>query len=377
MTTERQPAGVAIRRLELVDVRTYAHLVLEFAPGVTVLLGPNGVGKTNLLEACAVVLQGSSPRTSAELRLVRDGAAGARIAAQVAVAGDVHDREVRFVPARGKQLRLDGSPARSIDEYQHATPVVTFLPERLLTIRGAPARRRAIVDQLALRLDPVAAGATQRAYARAVQQRNNVLRRGKGGGRIDDELTPWTQQVIEHGEELRAQRSDVLTRLAAPFAERFTQLTDLADAAFELELRGDADIEAALAAQLPIDRRRGSTTTGPHLDDILPRHAGRDLRAFGSTGEQRSALLAFTLAARDLIEMVTRRTPVVLLDEPWSELDRDRRSRLSELLPDLGQVIATSTDPPRGIASEALLSVSSGAIAPWTTDHNPSSTSPT
>lgn len=358
---------VRIERLDLVDVRTYPRLTLDLDPGVTVLLGPNGIGKTNLLEACAVVLQGTSPRTSAELRLVRDGAAAARIAASVWVDDQLHDREVRFVAGRGKQLRLDGSAARSVDEYGEAAPVVTFLPERLLTIRGAPARRRALIDHLAVRIEPSVASVTQREYTKAVQQRNNVLRRGKGGARIDEELAPWTSLVVRHGVDLRAQRDRVLAQLAMPFAARFAQLTDLDGATFDLDLRGSSDLEAALAEQLPTDRRRGTTTAGPHLDDMLPRHEGRDLRAFGSTGEQRSALLAFTLAARDLIASVTGRQPVVLLDEPWSELDRDRRGRLTDLLPTLGQVLATSTDAPRGIAG-TLLAVSSGAITPWTTD---------
>ncbi|MBC7461496.1 MAG: DNA replication and repair protein RecF [Thermoleophilia bacterium] len=359
---------VRIERLDLVDVRTYARLTLDLDAGVTVLLGPNGIGKTNVLEACAVVLQGTSPRTSAELRLVRDGATAARIAASVWVDDQLHEREVRFVSGRGKQLRLDGSAARSVDDYAEAAPVVTFLPERLLTIRGAPARRRALIDHLAVRIEPSVAAVTQREYTKAVQQRNNVLRRGKGhSSRIDEELAPWTALVARHGLDLRAQRDRVLAQLAGPFAERFAQLTGLPGATFDLDLRGSADLEAALAEQLPIDRRRGTTTAGPHLDDMLPRHEGRDLRAFGSTGEQRSALLAFTLAARDLIETVTGRQPVVLLDEPWSELDRDRRSRLTDLLPTLGQVIATSTDAPRGIAG-TLLAVSSGEITPWTTD---------
>jgi DNA replication and repair protein RecF len=365
VTARRAP--VRIDRLELVDVRTYARLTLELTDGVTVLVGANGVGKTNLLEACAVVLQGTSPRTSAELRLVRDGAAAARIAARVVIGDQVHEREVRFVAGRGKQLKLDGSPARSVEEYAQAAPVVAFLPERLLTIRGAPARRRALIDGLATRLVPTAA-AVQRDYAKALQQRNNLLRAGRGGSRIDEQLAPWTAQVVEHGSELREVRQRVLGQLATPFGARFAELTGLTGASFDLELRGDVDLAAALEESVAYDRRRGSTTTGPHLDDMLPRHEGRDLRAFGSTGEQRSALLAFTLAARDLIEEATGLAPVVLLDEPWSELDRDRRARLTELLPTLGQVIATSTDPPRGLSSVSLIAVSSGAVAPWTTD---------
>lgn len=365
-----------IQRLQLHAVRSYEDLRLDLPDGVVVLAGPNGVGKTNLLEACAVVLQGTSPRTSSELRLVRDGFDAARIAARVAVGDDEHDRDVVLRLGQGKQLRVDGSPVRSVDAYAAAVPVLTFLPERLLTIRGAPQRRRALLDQLAARLLPSAA-ATQRAYTAALQQRNALLRRAKGGAAISDQLAPWSEQLLEHGVLLRRDREQLLELLADPFAERFEQLTSLSDAAFTVELRGSGDLAADLADTAEHERRRGSTVVGPHLDDLLPRIAGRDVRAFGSAGEQRAALLAFTLAARDLVAHRTGTAPVVLLDEPWSELDADRRRRLTQQLTQLGQVVVTTTEPPAHLAAAApdstVFAVSSGVVTPWpTTTHTPS-----
>jgi DNA replication and repair protein RecF len=365
------PRPARITRLDLHQARSYESLRLDLSVGATVLVGPNGVGKTNLLEACAIVLSGSSPRTSSELRLVREGQDAARIAAWVRIGDDEHERDVVLRVGRGKQLRIDGSVCRSLDEYGAQVPVVTFLPERLLTIRGAPQRRRALVDQLAIRLLPAAA-ATQRSYTAALAQRNVLLRRAKAGHAVDDQIAPWSQQLAAHGEQLRAQRAQVLAALAQPLSYRFEQLTALPDATFAAELRGSGDLAADLEQLAAAERRRGSTLTGPHLDELLPRQAGRDLRAFGSAGEQRAALLAFTLAARDLLEHATGIQPVVLLDEPWSELDAARRRRLTSMLAPLAQVIVTSTEPPSHLdallPAACVLQVSSGAVEPWTSD---------
>jgi DNA replication and repair protein RecF len=368
MSVDSDARAASIRRLTLRSVRTYERLDLDLSVGVTVFVGPNGVGKTNLLEACAVVLTGASPRTSSELRLIRDGETAARIAATVLVGEDEHERDVTFQAGKGKQLRVDGSPARSVDEYARQVPAVTFLPEKLLTIRGAPQRRRALVDQLTARIVTAAAG-VQRDYTNALQQRNALLRRAKVGHDVEAHLVPWTEQLVAHGTRLRADRLQLLELLAGPYAHRFAELTDLPDATFEAELRGSGDLAADVEEQAAHERRRGTTMVGPHLDDVLPRVAGRDLRAFGSAGEQRAALLAFTLAARDVLAEHLSVAPIVLLDEPWSELDADRRRRLSTMLRDLPQVIVTSTEPPSHLADvlpDAIVhEVSSGEVHPW------------
>lgn len=367
------PRGVRIERLTLASVRTYDRLELELDGGTTVFVGPNGVGKTNLLEACAVVLQGSSPRTSSELRLIRDDEPAARIAARVRVGDAIHERSVRFERGRGKRLELDGTVVRSLDDYAFETPVVAFLPERLLVIRGAPQRRRALVDQVTARVVPEARQ-VQASYATALQQRNALLRRAKTGRDVDAQLQPWTTQLLELGTAYRHHRARFLELLEAPYAERFAAVTSLTGGSFVAELRGSGDLEQDAAEVADAERRRGTTLLGPHLDDILPRVGDRDLRAFGSAGEQRAALLAFTFAARDLLAARTGLEPVVLLDEPWSELDSDRRRRLSAMLAPLPQVVVTSTEPPAHLGSvlpaARVLAVSSGHVTPWTDPTN-------
>lgn len=369
--TSRGPAATrtaTIQRLALHEVRSYERLSLELQPGVTVLVGPNGVGKTNLLESCAVALTGSSPRTSSELRLVREGATAARIAARVAIDDDVHDRDVVLQLGRGKQLRVDANVVRSVEEYASRVPAVTFLPERLLVIRGAPQRRRALVDQLAARVVR-GAGQLQRDYAKVLQHRNALLRRARLGHDVDAQLHPWNTQLLEHGERYREIRVELLELLQEPYRRRFAQLTELQDARFEASLRGSGDLAADLQEVAAQERRRGTTLLGPHLDDVLPRAGSRDLRAFGSTGEQRAALLAFTFAARDLLAAHAGVQPVVLLDEPWAELDAERRRRLSTMLRELGQVLVTTTEQPAHLRDvvphAAVYEVSSGAVRPW------------
>lgn len=349
MIEASQPRRVRLTRLDLVDVRTFAQLGLDLPGGITVLVGPNGVGKTNLLEAAATVLAGASPRTSSELRLIREGAGSCSIRGRVELDGIVHEREVRFVAGRGKQLRHDGSSVQGVAQFSERTPSQVFLPERLLVIRGAPARRRALVDGLMTQLLP-GSGATLVSYTKALQQRNALLRQGRAGRDVRRQLEPWTEQVVQHASQLRASRRELLAQLQGPFAQELEALTTLQGGSFELEARGPDALADALAEQLPIDLRRGSTTIGPHLDDLLPRHAGRDLRAFGSTGEQRASLLAFTLAASRLVARERGIEPVLLLDEPWSELDADRRRRLSDRLGDLAQVITTTTEAPGHLA---------------------------
>lgn len=369
-------SSARIARLTLHEIRTYVRLDLTLPDGVTVLVGPNGVGKTNLLEACAVVLSGSSPRTSSELRLVREGSEAGRIAARVLVGDDEHDRDVVLQHGKGKQLRVDGSPSRSVEAFAAQVPVVTFLPERLLVIRGAPQRRRALVDQLVARVVP-GADKAQRDYTSSLQQRNALLRRAKIGHDVTSQLAPWTEQVLRLGTDVRGHRQRFLELLAARYADRFEQLTEMDDATFSVELRGSGDLEADSVALVADERRRGSTLFGPHLDDVLPRVGGRDLRAFGSAGEQRAALLAFTFAARDLLAEQLRIDPVVLLDEPWSELDRDRRQRLSQMLRSLPQVVVTSTEPPTHLEdvldSVSVLAVTSGKVQQWQAEIDDSS----
>lgn len=359
-------------RISLRQFRTYERFDISLPTGTVVIAGPNGVGKTNFLEACAMLMQGASPRTSSELRCIRQGSHFMRIAGTISVGGGVQERAVTIEAGRGKRLERDSVIMRSVADYTAGPPLaVTFLPERLLVVRGAPARRRALLDALVEQLQPGAAGVL-RAYAHVVSQRNALLRQARQGRNVGAQLGPWNEQLERTGAELRRLRARTIAELSPRLTERFEQLTGLKDAAVSVELRG-ADIARGLAETADSEHRRAATMVGPHLDEVRFLQNDRDLRSFGSTGEQRSALLAWALASADALRARNNAQPALILDEPYAELDHDRRARLSAVLAQLGQVLVTTTEPPEHLqrapqpSPVSILQVFSGTISPWTT----------
>lgn len=340
------PYPVAIQYLKARNFRSYEAVDLELLPGVSVLTGDNGVGKTNALEACAWALLGASPRTNSEARCLRAGSARFTIDTTISTGDEYeHATSVEFIAAKGKRLAVDGESGLTVDAFARPFPAVVFLPERLLAIRGAPARRRGMLDRFAQRVIPHAATAS-RAYTTAVSQRNSVLRRAKASGRLDEAtLAPWTEQVIKHGMEVRNHRAEAIILLNSTYPARLQDISLLDDGRIRAELRG-ADLEVAFDELRETELRRGSTCAGPHLDNLHFYSGDRDLGMYGSTGEQRAALLAWSLSEADAITTTLDRQPVLLLDEPFAELDATRREHLAALLMSLGsQVIVTSTEP--------------------------------
>lgn len=368
--------SLRLTRIELRDFRNHERLTLEPSQPFVVLVGPNGAGKTNLLEAASMACSGSSPRTSSELRCIRDGQPFARVSVDVSCDGRTSSRAVVLDGARGKRLEVDGQVERSLEGFATAVPVATFLPERLLVVRGAPARRRQLLDRLVARVHPEGAS-IQNHYSRALTQRNNLLRRARVGAAVGEAIRPWTEAVVEWGSRIREARNTVLESLNPCFRERFSQLTGFTDGALEIELRGDPDIAAALASTASIEQRRGSTMVGPHLDELTYRQGGRNLRTHGSTGEQRAALLAWSLADADIVIDRTGLHPILLLDEPYAELDHDRRRKLTLALATAPFVMVTTTEAPRHLSdpeiagSVAVYRVSSGSVTACDTNPTP------
>jgi DNA replication and repair protein RecF len=321
------------------------------------VVGPNGVGKTNLLEALHVGAQGFSPRTRAEPRLVRFGEKAARVSLRGAEAGASVETEVTITPGEGKQLRLNGAPLPSAEELRGRLTGLAFLPDRLAIVKGGPAVRRAYFDRMVGRLTPSQA-ALPAEYGRALAQRNEALRRVRAGLSDRNALEPWTDQVAVLGAELDHARA-VLVGALAPDFEALAGRLGLDGATIAYDERGLALAELEL--RLARDLERGTTGVGPHLRDIEIRAGERDLRGFGSQGEQRTAVLALLLA--EAVALAERRgsPPLLLLDDVLSELDADRRRALLAALPEGGQtlVTATSTDalPAGGPAPELILTV--------------------
>ena len=302
-------------------------------------MGPNGAGKTNLLEALHVGTQGFSPRTRRESRLVRfdEQAAGVTVAGRRA--DTMVEVEVELRRNGGKRIELNGAPVRTMDELRGRITTLVFTPERLVVVKGSPAVRRAYFDRVLMRLFPARAELPGD-YGSALTQRNAALRRVAAGLSERDALEPWTSRITELGTALSAARADVVAALAEPFADRAAEL-DLREA----RLLHEAETLTAgqLEARLEGDLERGWTGAGPHLEDIAILSGERDLRAFGSQGEQRMAVLSLLLAEAELLAARDPGPPLLLLDDVLSELDPDRRAALAGRIGASGQALVTAT----------------------------------
>jgi DNA replication and repair protein RecF len=309
-------------------------------PGLVLAVGPNGVGKTNLLEALHVGTQGFSPRTRADAQLIRFGERIARIAVGGTRGTVPLDLEVTLEVGAGKRAKVNGATLRAAEQLRAETVTLVFTPDRLGVVKGAPAARRAYFDRAFGRLAPTRAQLPAD-YGGAVAQRNAALRRASAGFSTRDAITPWTEQVAELGSALVAARKETLTLLGPGFAERAGEL-GLDDA--ELRYDGEPPTLAALEARFDRDLERGVTGLGPHLDDIVLAPGSRDLRSFGSQGEQRLAVLALLLAEADLLADRRGVRPLLLLDDVLSELDPARRRILAARVAASGQALITATD---------------------------------
>ncbi len=323
------------------------------------MTGPNGAGKTNLLEGIHVATQGFSPRTRSDAQLIRTGADAARVAVAGHRGGVATSIDVALSLREPKRARLNGSPLRSAEQLRGEVATLVFTPDRLAVVKGGPAARRAYIDRSLARLYPSRAPLPTE-YAAAVGQRNAALRRIAAGDSSAEALGPWTAQVAALGAALVSARHDVVDLLGPGFAERGGEL---GLAAAGLLYVAEPPTVSALEARLARDLERGVTGLGPHLDEIGIRSGERDLRVFGSQGEQRLAVLALLLAEAELLAARRGLPPLLLLDDVLSELDAARRRILSERIGIAGQAIVTATGAEAlPLAPAQLLAVTPGRV---------------
>lgn len=259
----------------------------------------------------------------------------------------------------GRRVDLNGERLTSGDRLRSELTTLVFTPDRLAVVKGGPATRRAYLDRAVGRLVPARATlATE--YASAVGQRNAGLRRVRAGLSTPAAIAPWTARVAELGTSLVEAREDAVATLLPTFARAAAEL-GLAGATLAYE--GEAPTEAALEAHLAHDLERGVTGSGPHLHDLRIEAEGRDLRSYGSQGEQRMAVLSLVLAEAEALRDRTGISPLVLLDDVLSELDGERRNALAGMLGRAGQAVVTATTASALPGEPSLaLSVSPGAV---------------
>ncbi|WP_018832282.1 DNA replication/repair protein RecF [Salinispora tropica] len=348
-----------VRRLELVDFRSYERVGVDLEPGANVLVGPNGVGKTNLIEALGYVATLDSHRVATDAPLVRMGAAAGIIRCAVVHEGRELLVELEIVPGRANRARLGRSPARRARDVLGALRLVLFAPEDLELVRGDPAQRRRYLDDLLVLRQPRYAG-VRTDYERVVRQRNALLRtaylaRKTGGTRGGDlsTLAVWDDHLARHGAELLAGRLDLVAALAPHVNRAYDAVAAGAGAAgiayrSSVELASStadrADLTAALSDALAAGRaaeiERGTTLVGPHRDELTLTLGPLPAKGYASHGESWSFALALRLAGYDLLR-ADGIEPVLVLDDVFAELDTGRRDRLAELVGDASQLLVT------------------------------------
>ncbi|MDT5349224.1 MAG: replication and repair protein RecF, partial [Mycobacterium sp.] len=348
-----------VRHLGLRNFRSWAHADLELLPGRTVFVGPNGVGKTNLIEALWYSATLGSHRVGTDMPLIRAGESRAVVSTIVVNEGRECAVDLEIAAGRANKARLNRSPVRSTREVIGVLRAVLFAPEDLALVRGDPADRRRYLDDLATQRRPAIA-AVRADYDKVLRQRTALLKslsatRYRGDQATLDTLDVWDSRLAEHGAELMAARIALVAQLA-PQVEKAYQLLAPGSRSASIAYRASLDIgedpeadreflEAALLAGLSSRRtaelERGMCLVGPHRDDLELRLGSQPTKGFASHGESWSVAVALRLAAYELLRS-DGSEPVLLLDDVFAELDTARRLALGAVAESAEQVLVTA-----------------------------------
>ncbi|KUI21813.1 DNA replication/repair protein RecF [Mycobacterium sp. IS-1496] len=350
-----------VRHLTLTDFRSWARADLELEPGRTVFVGPNGFGKTNLVEALWYSATLGSHRVASDAPLIRAGAPRAVVSTIVVNEGRELAVDLEITTGRANKARLNRSPVRSPREVLGVLRAVLFAPEDLALVRGDPGERRRYLDELATTRRPGIAG-VRADYDRVIRQRTALLKsaaaaRYRGDRSVLDTLDVWDGHLAAHGALLMAARADLAHHLAPevekayqllapgsrPAAIRYRTSVDAEDAV-------DADVSAeyyeaalldAMARRRDAELERGVCLVGPHRDDLELRLGDQMAKGYASHGESWSMALSLRLAAYELLR-TDGSDPVLLLDDVFAELDAARRRALAEVAASAEQVLVTA-----------------------------------
>lgn len=332
-----------VRSLTARDFRSYERVEIELGQHLTVITGDNGAGKTNLLEALYTACVGRSCRTKVDAQTIRFDQPVARVECRgLEASGEEHTVAVAIDRKEGKTFFADGAKVESLEAFEWRPLTTVFMPDRLELVKGAPGARRAHFDQLIAALWP-ARRINRKNYAAALAQRNALLSRG-GGSQLD----VWDRELAINGLRLIEDRRVAISAIDESFAKLAVELGLSDEPTLTYRTVRDATDEESFVERLrekrDDDLARGFTTFGPHRDEFVFKQGRREVRTYGSQGQQRLTLLALLLAECDAITAITDRRPLVLLDDVMSELDAKRRSLLVERAGAFGQVVITTTE---------------------------------
>lgn len=379
-----------VSHLELLDFRNYRSASVALEPGVTVLLGPNGQGKTNLVESIHYLATGASHRVAGDQPLVREGAERAVVRARVRHGDRAITIEVEIKRSGSNRLQVNGNPVKS-REARRFVDAVIFAPEDLGLVRGDPAGRRRFLDGLLVMRQPRLFGVLSD-YDRALRQRNTLLKSARATRLTESALSTldvWDERLASIGAEIVDARAALVAELAPHVAEAYRTIAG-AEHSLDLAMRSSVsgidpedDAEsidapalagsvpepgsgaqtrdvflAALAARRRQELDRGLTLVGPHRDDLRLELRGMPARGFASHGESWSYALALKLAAAQLLRAhAVAGDPVLILDDVFAELDAGRRDRLVSAVGGYEQVVITAAvdeDVPQGLVGRTI-----------------------
>jgi DNA replication and repair protein RecF len=345
-----------ITSLHVENFRNIERAEVRFADRVSLFVGDNGSGKTSLLEAVHVALTGRSQRRAPNDVMLHKAAEFFRVAAEVSLGNVVARSEFAFAAGRPRTLKLNNNPVRSLAELLEEFAVVSFAPEDLQLVLGAPATRRAAVDFI-LSTGSAAYLAALSHYHRAILQKNRLLKalqRSWPRGADNSELDSFNAQIVEHGVKVMQARRAYSRETTDDLRAVYSQLSDNGEAGSvryvpsveQTESGSWSDaFERELGASSERERILGAAQVGPHRDDWQLALAGRPARQFASQGQARSLAIAMKLAGFRYLERVRGDTPILLFDEIFGELDLGRGRRLLQLVGEYAQALITSVRP--------------------------------
>lgn len=361
-----------LRRLQLIDFRCYESVDVTFDDGVTAVIGANGQGKSNLLEAIGYVATMSSFRGAPTEAMVRRGATSAILRAELDNDGRDTLIEIEVVPGRRSRIEVNRQKLARSRDLLGVVRITVFAPDDLIIIKGGPGERRQYLDETLVSLHP-RNQAMRSDLDRVLKQRNALLKgaRIKGSrGRNDPEmlstLDVWDAKLVEVGDAFVAARKALLAELEPSVTQA---LAEIAGGDDHVGIRysssfAESGLAAALAESREDDLRRGVSTVGPHRDDVVVLLNDMAARTHASQGEQRSLTLALRLASHRVVTQATGQPPLLLLDDVLSELDASRRSALLQALPECQTVLTTAADLPEEAHAGAVYEVRDHQVEP-------------
>ena len=358
-----------ISRLALDHYRSWEHCVIDFEPGINILQGSNGLGKTNIVEAVEVLSTGSSHRTSSSLPLIEKGYPSATIRANVEGTDGQRSYEITIAARGANRARVDGGKSQYMRDIIGTVPSVSFTPEDQRLVSGDPATRRNFLNQAASLLLHRYMQSLQQ-FAHIAKQRAALLKQLSDGSGIDSEygrqavlsgLEVWTGQFIEIGMQVTRDRNEVIGRLRDPFSRIYKALAGASEAAdllyepsFDEVMLYDepaAEISRHFQRIYPGEVARGQNLIGPQRDDLTLLLNDMPAREFASNGEMWTMALALKMALYEVVSAQWDTKPIVILDDVFAQLDESRRGQILDFAKRQDQVlitVAAASDIPQG-----------------------------